>query len=310
MLPRSEQSWRARNVRLDRFFTLTVMRPARRFAGSRQNPALPILMYHRISDDEEAGIGAYYKVNVSRARFAEQMSWLARNGFRTLDLVAACEQIRHGEPFSQRQVVLTFDDGFRDFYLQAFPVLNAHGFTATNFLPTSFIGDARKRFKGNECLTWQEVEELRDCGLSFGSHTVTHPELVHLPWDKIGWELTTSKKELEHRLGKPVHTFAYPFAFPQGDGSFARDFKHALEAGGYTCCVTTEIGRVRAGEDVFRLKRLPINSLDDMALFQAKLEGAYDWLGAPQALVKGFKARVRSRTRPRKAQVGPVGVSR
>jgi len=204
-----------------------------------------------------------------------------------------------------RLVCITFDDGFRDFYTKAFLVLRQCGFTATVFLPTAFIGDPRRRFsprRGStpspanthpsdtmECLTWGEVRELRQCGIRFGSHTVNHPRLVELGWSDVERELRDSKTEMEQQLGEPITAFAHPFAFPQADRQYVHGFGELLAAVGYTCCTTTEVGRAQPGDDLYRLKRLPINGLDDRDFFRAKLEGGYDWLGGPQALVKKAK---------------------
>ena len=208
--------------------------------------------------------------------------------------------------------MLTFDDGFRDFYTEAFPVLQEHAFTATVFLPTAFIRDSRpiqgSRFDGSrfkvpfpfpfrnprcEFLIWSEVRELRKNGIHFGSHTVNHPKLVELDWPEIKSELSDSKSEIEQQLGEPVSSFCYPFAFPQSDRAFAQTFQGLLRESGYSSCATTELGRIRPGAEPYRLKRLPANTLDDLALFAAKLDGAYDWLAAPQSAVKTVKAFLR-----------------
>ena len=200
-------------------------------------------------------------------------------------------------------VAITFDDGFRDFFTEAFPILENHGYTATMFLPTAFIGDTRRCFRPStinyqpstrkECLTWTEITELRQAGIQFGSHTVNHPKLVELSWSGIQSELSNSKSDIEQHLGEPVSAFCYPFAFPQTNRSFARAFRDLVVQTGYSCCATTELGRVHPGSDPFRLKRLPANALDDNALLAAKLEGAYDWMAAPQSAVKTMKAFLR-----------------
>ncbi|MGI8965576.1 MAG: polysaccharide deacetylase family protein, partial [Limisphaerales bacterium] len=102
-------------------------------------------------------------------------------------------------------------------------------------------------------------------------------------------ELRESKREIEDQLGTPVTSFAYPFAFPQADRIFVGRFRDALIETGYSCCLTTEVGLVHPGDDALRLKRLPVNSEDDIRLFRAKLEGGYDWLRIPQWTFKKLR---------------------
>jgi peptidoglycan/xylan/chitin deacetylase (PgdA/CDA1 family) len=188
-------------------------------------------------------------------------------------------------------VALTFDDGFRNFHTTAFPLLQQYGFGATVFLPTVFIGNEPRRFKGRDCMTWNEVRELHEAGIEFGSHTVNHPRLCALDLGEVHTELEQSKAVIEDALGEAIHSFAYPYAFPSADRPFAEAFRNLLAEAGYFCCVTTELGRTKPGDDPYRLKRLPMNSFDDPELFRAKLKGGYDWLALPQGMAKRFKRR-------------------
>jgi peptidoglycan/xylan/chitin deacetylase (PgdA/CDA1 family) len=276
-------------MRIDRKLTTAVFHPLQRAGITAPGFRLPILMFHSISDDPENGVAPYFKTNTAPGVFRRQMRQLAREGYKTLDLMEAVRLLSAGDRPPEKAFIITFDDGFRDFYLHAFPVLREEGFTATVFLPTAFISDHRRCFKDIECLTWSEVREMRAKGIGFGSHTVNHPKLVELPRSQVENELVESKVEIERHLDEFIEAFAFPYAFPQGDGAFARDLRDLLIQAGYACCVTTELGRVRIGDDPFRLKRLPVNSLDDEALLRAKMEGGYDWLGLPQHLMKRVK---------------------
>ncbi|MDB6169039.1 MAG: polysaccharide deacetylase [Verrucomicrobia bacterium] len=260
-------------------------------------------MYHSISDDPETGVHPYFKVCTSPRRFGEQMQWLADQGCRGVTL---SEGLAHLAPETEdkendggkKPVAITFDDGFRDFATAAFPALQRHGFSATMYLPTAFVSEERKHFKDRECLTWGEVRELRNAGAEFGSHTVNHPRLVQLGWPAIEAELRDSRTDLEQRLGAGVDHFAYPYAFPQAEKEFARRFSDLLRTAGYRTNVTTMIERADSQSDRLALPRLPANSDDDHELFTAKLAGAYDWMGSPQAVTKAVARWVRPGSRP------------
>ena len=273
-------------MRLDRMVTLCVTRPLITAGLGASERTLPVLMYHSISDDPEAGVSAYYKIATNRDVFAMHIRRLGERGYQSADLAEGCRLLNTKVPTTSKPVVITFDDGFRDFYDQAFPILKKYGQTAVMYLPTAFIAGDRRSFKGRECMTWNEVRELHEQGVHFGSHTVSHPKLYELSWKEIEQELARSKEHLERELGVEITSFAYPFAFPQQDQRFTDKFTQMLRQLGYRNCATTAVGRVRPGDDLFCVKRLPVNSCDDQALFDAKLAGAYDWFAHPQNFVK------------------------
>lgn len=251
--------------------------------------ALPILMYHSVSDDPEPGVPPYYKTTTSPARFAQQIGWLSEGGFRSVTLEEGFRLAQQGGLEQKKVVVITFDDGFRDFHDSAFPILKHHGHTATVFLPTASINQRRRSFKNKECLAWDEVRALRAQGIQFGSHTVNHPVLYESSWAEIEDELWISKKKLEQELDEEITSFSYPYAFPQQDRQFTDALRRILGQQGYQFCVTTMIGRVQAGDNPLSLRRLPVNGDDDKPLLLAKLSGAYDGIGCLQSWSKTIR---------------------
>lgn len=274
------------DLRLDRFATLYLVSPLLRLAWGR-DLCVPILMYHSIADEDEAGVHPYYRTATAPGVYAAQMESLHRAGFSVIGLGEAIR--RSSEPKAVKSVVITFDDGFRNFYTNAFPVLNRYRFTATMFLPTAHIGESNLSFKGKECLSWQEVRELQKYGISFGSHTVTHPQLHDCDAASIKEEIVGSKLTMEQKLGCAVQSFSYPYAFPEAAGSFKARLRDELRQAGYENGVCTTVGRNSPSSDPFFLKRLPVNSDDDSQLFEAKLAGSYDWISKPQYIVKMAK---------------------
>jgi len=251
--------------------------------------ALPILMYHSVSSVDDTRRHAYFVTNTRPGVFEDHLRWLRDEGFRTLSLEDARAFIE-GATLARPSVVLTFDDGFADVAETVAPMLARYGFTASVFLPTAYIGDARREFLGRPCLTWAEVRDLHAAGIEFGSHTVSHPKLVELDREQRRRELTESAARIRGEIGEMVTMFSYPFAFPEGDGEFVADYRAMLRDTGYRVAVTTRIGSAVSGDDTLLLRRLPINSADDLKLFAAKVSGAYDWMQAPQRLGKRVKA--------------------
>lgn len=259
---------------------------------ARPGGRIPVLMYHAVCDDPEPGVSPYYRLATSPATFRAQMDWLRQQGYRTLDPTSALARRAHSAGADDRLAVITFDDGFRDFYLHAWPVLAEYGFSATVYLPTNFIAATRRSFKGRECLTWSEVRELRAYGIRFGSHTMTHPKLYGLPWNRIRAELIGSRAAMEDELAESVSSFAYPYAFPQEDPVFVHRFGDELIEAGFTNAVTTVIGRLGPSTAPTCIPRLPINDCDDTQLFRRKLQGAYDWTGHCQRLLRRTRSLV------------------
>jgi peptidoglycan/xylan/chitin deacetylase (PgdA/CDA1 family) len=271
-------------VRIDRLASLCLGYPIAKLLGPRSG-RVPILMYHSISDNLFGMSHPYYHINTSAEVFSRQMRWLRNNGYRTIDLCELTDRFERRERL-EKTVIITFDDGYRDFMDGAMPVLKQCGFSATIFLATDRIQDAPMHFSGAEYLTWRDVRELHAEGIRFGSHTVSHPDMRSLGPEQIEYELGYSKEVIEQKLGEAVGSFAYPFAFPEEDRDFTRFLLDALENHGFQCGVTTVLGRASHKCNPYFLPRLPVNSWDDDALLQAKVAGGYDWMHWPQRIHK------------------------
>jgi len=263
--------------RLDRLLTLYFFSPLGKLVSVKKK-AVPILMYHSISEAEET-VHPYYRVNTLPKVFEDQIRFLATQGYRTLGL----HELTNKHP-DGKCVVITFDDGYSDFYSEAFPLLQKYGFRATVFLTTAFMGG--ESFKGKQCLNWEQIKELHSAGTTFGSHTHTHPQLRSLVRPAISQELTLSKNIIQDKLGSAVTAFSYPYRFPEENEDFKRCICEELTKAGYTQGVTTVIGRYSAGDNPMQIRRLPVNSNDDEAFLKAKLLGNYDWLHTPQYIIK------------------------
>jgi peptidoglycan/xylan/chitin deacetylase (PgdA/CDA1 family) len=272
-------------MRLDRTLTLS---PLIRWLKIGNRPGIPILMYHSVCDAVEAR-HPYFETNISAATFERHLQFLQHREYATAHL-SELHGLMQGPQNVRRFVVITFDDAFRNFYTQAFPLLNKYGFKATLFVPSGLVGRQSSILGPEPFMTWSEIREVCRHGVEVGSHTVSHPNLYHSASAVLQAEVKVSKADIENNIGEPVRSFAYPYAFPEHDKRFCQRFTKLLAQTGYENGVSTSIGTACVKDDRFRLPRLPINSYDDPALFAAKLNGHYDWLHTPQYLHKVLRA--------------------
>jgi peptidoglycan/xylan/chitin deacetylase (PgdA/CDA1 family) len=226
---------------------------------------MTILMYHRVTEDGPPGLERW---RVSPAEFAKQMAYLKGAGFTSIGLDDWLNTQRRDPASLGQRVVLTFDDADEDFITTAFPVLRQHGFGATIFVPTKFVGGRAEwdaEF-GNPAplLSWDELSALADLGLEIGAHTISHP---HLTWltdeEEIRREVRDSRLVLEDKFGRPVTTFAYPY------GDHNEVVREAVKAAGYTLAVT--IDPESAGH--FALGRQGVFGGEPLEVFVEKLRG-------------------------------------
>ena len=280
--------------RLDRTVTLGLVRSVRRVLPRQTQNRIPILMYHSVQDGA-SDKRPYYDINTSPTRFAQQMRFLREQGYQTVHLAEAWKLLAR-DNWDSRYVVITFDDGYRDFLTAAYPIMAEFCHTATLFVPSGLIQDERAHFLERECLTWSEIRELHANGIEIGSHSVTHRELKFLRTTELEAEVADSKQTIEHKIGHPITSFSYPYAFPESEVVFSRTLQELLEKHGYQNGVTTILGSSSRDSERFLLPRLPANSWDDIPLYRAKLEGHYDWLHAAQYWAKKVRRSARTRT--------------
>ncbi|MEW6681746.1 MAG: polysaccharide deacetylase family protein [Nitrospirota bacterium] len=222
------------------------------------------------------------------------MSWLRDHGYQIISLGQAVGLLsgRSADRVGARDskyAVITFDDGFEDVYTDAFPILARYESTATLFLPTAFISDTNTTVMDRRFLSWSQVRDLIKAGITVGSHTVTHKYLAELSRSQGEDEIRRSKETIEDRTGAPVDTFSVPYAFPENDKDFISFMRKTLHACGYSCAVTTKIGIAVRGDDLFALRRIPMNGDDDSRLLHAKMAGGYDWLHTVQYMAKTLR---------------------
>ncbi len=166
---------------------------------------VPILMYHYIS---QPPTGAdKYRVDLSTAPelFRQQMAYLVDNGYETVDLYDLSLAIVNKVQLPAKPIVLTFDDGYRDNYEHAFPVLRDLGLKATFFVTTEFVDQNNPNY-----LSWAMIEEMAAAGMRIEPHSKTHPDLTIQEREFIIWEVLGSQETIASHIGYRPRYFAYP----------------------------------------------------------------------------------------------------
>jgi peptidoglycan/xylan/chitin deacetylase (PgdA/CDA1 family) len=225
---------------------------------------LRILMYHAIDSNQGD------RLTVTPEKFAAQMAYLSTNGFSVVSLERALLDLKSGTN-RDRSVVLTFDDGYRDFLTNALPVLESYKFPATMFVVTR-ADEAHWQRNGDKkpLLSKDDLKQIKDRGVSLGSHTATHCDLTSLTDDALTSELIESRDALAD-LGETFIPFAYP------GGTFTQRERDAVERAGYDCGVIVG-GRWGNGPetDRFLLKREPMLASDSLDWFRKRVNGFYE----------------------------------
>lgn len=168
-------------------------------------PSVPILMYHYIGNNPNPKDLARNTLSVSPGKFEEQMSYLSSHGYTPITLDTLYGIFNHQTSPPPKPIVLTFDDGYIDFYTTAYPILRKYNFHAVSFIPTGLIG-------GVYYMNWSQIKEIQAGGLvNFEAHSVSHANLPTLSSQKVLQELFNSKNVLGIRIGYPVNFIAYPY---------------------------------------------------------------------------------------------------
>jgi len=176
-------------------------------------------------------------------------------------------------------VAITLDDGLKDNYTNAYPILKKYLVPATMFLIVDKIGEAIPN-SGDTAnaaeashLTWAQIEEMSENGISFGSHTLTHTSLRNIPLDDVRFEVEDSKKAIEGRLDIPVELFAYPFGTLRDVDQNIVDIVAEV---GYSCACVAINGTNGHQTDPYRLRRTKIEVNDGMFVFEKAMRGGLD----------------------------------
>lgn len=199
-----------------------------------------ILIYH--------SVGGFHKEMLDLNIFRHQLKLIKQRSYEVIPLAALVENIMGKRVKLKKNLCLTFDDGYEDFFYNAWPLLKDYGFSATCFLTVSDINK-------DGYLKDHQIEEMLDSNLlTIGSHAMSHRHFLDLRPEELNYEINESKRILQARFGIAVDFFAYPY------GSFNLFIENMVESAGYRAAFSTnqELRNRRGQDDLFALKRLSV----------------------------------------------------
>jgi len=233
--------------------------PADVVPAGRTEIRVPIMEYHYIRVNPVARDRLGFNLSVTPADFAAQMDWLDASGFHPIDLNDLRAYYQTNLPLPSRPVVLTFDDGYADFYTAAFPVLQAHGFKAVAYIVPGFLG--RPSY-----MNVDQVQLIDQSGIEVGAHTVHHVDLVKASPAGRKLEIEGSRSALEQMVGHAVLDFCYP------SGMYDAAVIAATQQAGFQSATTEIPGTRHAWASRMTWSRVRVNGGEKLAQFAGSLD--------------------------------------
>ena len=229
---------------------------------------IPVLYYHKIDFPQKNAI--YKGLYVTPKQFKRQMALLKIMGYNTVKPEDLLSFIKGHKLSVKKPVLITFDDGYENNFINAYPILKNLGFTSLIFISTGFIGKKKSVLDEREnvpedFLDKNEIKSMYNDGFYVGSHGINHYYLDRLDEGVLIGELIASKAYLENMLKTNIDFFSYPF------GSYNLGVMRAVKKAGYLGAFTTVKGKVGIGDNSYELKRIAVNGYNTILNFLYKI---------------------------------------
>jgi len=203
---------------------------------------VPILIYHHIRDFSAKDSTNDKTFIVPAVDFSKQLEYLKNEGFESILFKDLIDYFNGDFSMPDKPVIISFDDGLKNQFNNAFPLLVENGFKATFFIFTNPIG------KNSNYMNWEEVNQLHDAGMEIGVHGHYHLFLDRISQEELEKEIVLSRQIIEDNINSEVSVIAYPF------GSYNEDAINKLKGKGYLAARGITNGVFHTKDDMFKLK--------------------------------------------------------
>ena len=209
--------------------------------------AAPVLMYHHVEDGQLAASNNHTSLNVAPDKFRQQMQYLKDRGYQTVTMAALNNFFDNGVALPSKPALITFDDGYVNFYQNAWPILQEFGFTSTVFLTTGLM-------ENDPYLSWGQIDQAKG-NVLFANHTWSHKSLGG-SIEAAQQEISLADTQLTDRGLNSPKTFAYPY------GTVSKAATDVLGQLGYRLAFTIKPGRILCAQQRLTLPRVRVGNAD------------------------------------------------
>ncbi len=180
--------------------------------------------------------------------FDAQLHYLKEQGYQTVTLFDIYDALTTGRPLPEKPIVLTFDDGYKDAYTHALPILQQYGYMGVFFLLAT-----PPHYEAPDYMTWNEIKAMADAGMAMQAHGRDHYDLRNRANEFLVYQILGAKEAVEAHTGQPVRFFCYP------SGRYDDNVLKVIESAGYFGAVTTEWGTTQRLDNRYTWPRLRVN---------------------------------------------------
>jgi peptidoglycan/xylan/chitin deacetylase (PgdA/CDA1 family) len=228
--------------------------------GEGVEARVPILMYHYVSTPPSDANAIRQDLSVSPGQFEEHLAYLRQAGYETITMKELAYALSGHATLPPQPIIISFDDGYRDNYENAFPLLRKYGYTGIFFVFTQVIDTYNVSY-----ITWEMVKEMHQAGMEFGSHSYRHSDLSDRGVDFLVYEILGSKEAIEERIGEPVRFFSYPA------GRYDDLTIKVVDSAHFWGAVTTQWGATQSFDDRLEMSRIRVRGNDAVEDLAEKL---------------------------------------
>ena len=223
-----------------------------------------ILMYHSISIPDRNETPRFI---CKPELFKRHIKFLVKEKYHFVSMKDIYAFYYNGVNLPDKSIVLTFDDGFEDNYINAYPILKKYNIPATIFLVSHLVNQSSKWLSNKKkLLTWKQIKEMEKNKIDFGGHTRFHSKLTDLHLEDVFYDLKECKFKIESSIVNSVQSFAYPY------GCYNLNIVNKVKFAGYSMACSTRAGFNNKKTDVFNLRRLDISGYDSVSMLKRKIK--------------------------------------